>query len=100
MNARLVCQQPRGNTKEIRLSHLPALLGRAEESDVRVADSWVSRRHCRLEERHGVLVVKDLGSRHGTWLNDQRVEEAELHPGDRLSIGLTVLTADYQDEPN
>jgi hypothetical protein len=54
---------------------------------------WVSRRHCSIEDRHGVPVVRDLGSTHGTWVNDQRVKEAEIHPGDRLSIGLTTLTA-------
>ena len=97
MNARLVCHPPRGGAQEISLSHLPVLLGRAEESDVRVADRWVSRRHCSLEDRHGVLVVRDLGSTHGTWLNDHRIEEAEFHPGDRLAIGLTTLTADYQE---
>ena len=95
MSTRLVCQPPRGAAQGISLSHLPVLLGRAKESDVRVPDQWVSRRHCRIEERNGVLVVKDLGSKHGTWLNGERVEEAEIHAGDRLAIGLTILIADY-----
>jgi pSer/pThr/pTyr-binding forkhead associated (FHA) protein len=93
MHARLVCQSPQGIAKEISLSHLPVLVGRGEEVDVQVPDLWVSRQHCQIDQRHGVLVVKDLGSRHGTWLNDQRVEEAEIHPGDRLAIGMTTLTA-------
>jgi pSer/pThr/pTyr-binding forkhead associated (FHA) protein len=58
-----------------------------------VADRWASRLHCRIEDHQGVLVVRDLGSKHGTWVNDHRVQEAEIHPGDRVGIGLTVLTA-------
>jgi hypothetical protein len=82
-----------GGAREVRLSHLPVVLGRAEQSDVRVPDCWVSRRHCSIENRHGVPIVRDLGSTHGTFLNEQRVQEAEIHPGDRLEIGLTTLTA-------
>jgi predicted component of type VI protein secretion system len=93
MYLRVVCQPPTGTPREIRVSHLPALLGRGDQSDVRVPDMWVSRRHCRIEERCGTPVVRDLGSMHGTWVNDERVQEAEIHPGDKLSIGLTTLTA-------
>jgi pSer/pThr/pTyr-binding forkhead associated (FHA) protein len=94
MQARFVCQPPGGVPWEIRLSRLPARLGRGEQVDVRVDDHWVSREHCQIDRRQGALIVKDLGSRHGTWINDQRVEEAEIHAGDRLGIGLTTLIAE------
>ena len=66
-----------------------------DEADVRVRDQWVSRRHCQLDLRDGVLVVRDLGSKHGTWVNHRRVEEATVLPGDELNIGVTTLRADY-----
>jgi pSer/pThr/pTyr-binding forkhead associated (FHA) protein len=74
----------------------PALIGRSEEADVRLSDRWTSRQHCRLEERDGVLVVRDLGSRHGTWVNQNRVVESPILPGDQLSVGLVTLRAKYE----
>jgi pSer/pThr/pTyr-binding forkhead associated (FHA) protein len=97
MVARLVCQVGIGKVQEIPLSHLPVLVGRSEQADIRLEDRWMSRKHCEIDARNGVLVVRDLGSRHGTWLNNQRVVEAEIHPGDELAIGLTTLQADYTE---
>lgn len=95
MIARLVSQS-KFSPQTFSLTHLPVLLGRAEEADVRVEDQWVSRRHCQLDQRDGVLMVRDLGSKHGTWVNHQRVDEAPILPGDELEIGITTLRADYK----
>jgi pSer/pThr/pTyr-binding forkhead associated (FHA) protein len=43
----------------------------------------------------GVLWVHDLGSKHGTLINDGRISAAPLRPGDRLSVGLSCFVADY-----
>lgn len=80
----------------IQLDHFPVVCGRGEDVDVKILDRWVSRHHCRIEQRDGLLVVTDLGSKHGTWVNHQRVLEAAILPGDELEIGLTTLTAVYQ----
>ena len=42
------------------------------------------------------LLVRDLGSRHGTYVNGQQVTEARLAPGDELCIGLTHFLAEYE----
>ena len=99
MTAKLVSQSVT-SPQTFSLSHLPVLLGRADEADVRVKDQWVSRRHCQLDLRDGVLVVRDLGSKHGTWVNHRRVEEATVLPGDELNIGVTTLRADYKTWPS
>ena len=52
----------------------------------------VSRRHCQLDEVGGLLVVRDLGSRYGTYVNGMRVAEARL-PDDKLTVGLTSFVA-------
>ncbi|HUG70179.1 MAG TPA: FHA domain-containing protein [Pirellulaceae bacterium] len=80
---------------EFVFDQFPLVIGRSEEANVTLDDRWASRRHCLIETHDGMLIVQDLGSKHGTLLNDAIISEAVLKPGDRLSIGLTTLTATY-----
>jgi pSer/pThr/pTyr-binding forkhead associated (FHA) protein len=55
-------------------------------------DTQVSRRHARISAQGGQVVVEDLGSTNGTYVNDQPISSPRsLNPGDRVRIGLTVL---------
>jgi len=65
------------------------VVGKAESCDLVVDDPCVSRVHCVLERRDGVLYVRDKGSRNGTFVNDRRVEGGELTPGAELTVGAT-----------
>ncbi|MBW3595916.1 MAG: FHA domain-containing protein [Planctomycetes bacterium] len=67
--------------------HPPAVVGRSERADVHLTDPWVSRIHCVISERDGELVVRDLESRHGVYVNEERVSQGTLHPGDTVLIG-------------
>jgi pSer/pThr/pTyr-binding forkhead associated (FHA) protein len=56
------------------------------------ADTQVSRRHARIAVQGGAVVVEDLGSTNGTYVNDQPINAPRsLNPGDKVRIGLTVL---------
>ena len=66
-------------------------LGRLKGCDVVVDDESASRRHCTITAREDVCVVADLQSANGTFVNEKRVATAELHKGDKLRIGSTVL---------
>jgi serine phosphatase RsbU (regulator of sigma subunit) len=71
-----------------------AVVGRAEECDVVLADRAVSRRHARVKPADDGWWLEDLGSRGGTFLNGRSIEgRARLAPGDRIGVGLVVLTA-------
>ena len=58
-------------------------IGRASDNDVIVDDALVSRHHCQLKLQHGAYGFADLGSRNGSFVNGQPVNEVALGPGDR-----------------
>ncbi len=66
-------------------------VGRASDNDVIVDDPMVSRHHCQLKLQHGAYSFADLGSRNGSRVNGQPVQEVALGPGDVIQIGSTTL---------
>jgi predicted component of type VI protein secretion system len=62
------------------------LVGRHPQCDARLDSDWVSLRHCVLTEDRGEVVVRDLGSTNGTWINGRRVKQGRLKPGDEMTI--------------
>jgi pSer/pThr/pTyr-binding forkhead associated (FHA) protein len=61
-------------------------VGRHPECDIRLGSLRVSRRHCIITTDRGDVVVQDLGSTNGTWINGRRVAAAQIRPGDEVSI--------------
>ena len=67
-------------------------IGRAAGCQVPLDDSYASQLHARLFRRNGDLLVEDLGSTNGTFLNRKKVSSAvPMRKGDRLQVGKTVL---------
>jgi hypothetical protein len=66
-------------------------IGRASDNDVIVDDPMVSRHHCQLKVQHGAYGFVDLGSRNGSMVNGQPVQEVALGPGDVIQIGSTTI---------
>ncbi len=60
-------------------------------SDIVLDESFVSSTHARLVPRGQFYYVEDLGSTNGTWVNDKRVDEAQLKLDSRVRIGETVF---------
>ena len=63
-----------------------SIVGRKDDSDVRVDHKSVSKQHCVLVKSEGMLVVRDLGSTNGTRVNGQRVRRAALLPNDLIGF--------------
>ena len=61
-------------------------LGRHSECEITLSGDGLSRRHAELSIEGAALRVKDLGSANGTYVNDNRVEEASLGVGDELRL--------------
>jgi len=65
-----------------------AVLGRGDAADIRLEDPFASSSHARISRSGDVLVVEDMGSTNGTYLNgDPLTGPQPLHPGDRIRIG-------------
>ena len=70
-----------------------ALLGRGDQADIVLEDSFASSSHARLVPHGDVIVLEDLGSTNGTYLNDEPLRGPQpLHPGDRIRIGDSAFT--------
>ena len=64
------------------------VLGRdSDQCDISVPDSAASRRHCRISNADGRILLEDLGSVNGTRVNGQGVQRAEISAGDVIRIG-------------
>ena len=61
--------------------------GRHPESDIFLDDVTVSRRHAEFYRQGGRFTVRDVGSLNGTYVNRERIEEADLSGGDEVQIG-------------
>jgi len=64
------------------------VLGRGDRAEIRLEDPFASSAHARVYEQGNLLVVEDLGSTNGTYLNEELLQTPRpLHPGDRVRIG-------------
>jgi hypothetical protein len=72
-----------------------AVLGRGDV-EIQLEDPFASSQHARLTRQGAILVIEDLGSTNGTYLNDELLRGPQpLHPGDRIRIGDSTFT--YED---
>lgn len=68
------------------------VIGRGDKCHIILDDTYVSQVHARIYPRGGSVVVEDLGSTNGTYLNRKRVSvPSELQRGDKVKIGRTVM---------
>ncbi len=69
------------------------IIGRSSESDLMIADRFLSRQHARLQLKGEQWFAEDLGSRNGTLLNGKRIEGSEpIKPGDDLQLCGSVIS--------
>jgi hypothetical protein len=73
-----------------------AVMGRGDQAEIRLEDPFASSRHAKLTRQGGIVVLEDLGSTNGTYLNEELVSGPQpLHQGDRVRIGDSEFT--YSD---
>ena len=69
------------------------VLGRGDHAEIRLEDPFASSRHARVFPKGDILVIEDLDSTNGTYLNEELLHGAQpLHLGDRVRIGESEFT--------
>jgi predicted component of type VI protein secretion system len=91
---RLVLKFQSSTLKEVPLGTRPVTIGRAPDNDIPIDNLAVSNYHARVYVEAGSLVVEDLNSLNGSFLNDIRVERAMLKDGDAILIGKHHILVD------
>ena len=97
--AALVVIDPNGRRLRVPLFPFPFRMGRAPDNNLVLRDTRVSRNHAQIARNDGHYILEDLGSRHGVWVNAERVEKSRrLEGSERMSssspTGIRFIHAD------
>src|SRR5438132_13579849 len=75
------------------------VVGRASNTDMVLMEDMVSRKHAKITVAGEDVVIQDLGSTNGTFVNGEKVKRAKLKDGDRVLIGPSILKLVLQAAP-
>ena len=99
MAASLVLVRADGRQSEIPL-RTRAIIGRQTDCQIRIPSAGISRHHCELTLADGKILLRDMGSSNGTYVNRQRVQESQLAAGDLIAVGPAVFVAKIDGKPD
>ncbi len=100
MEVTLVLQKRDGTRKTFLVPNKATILGRRPDCDLCIPLQVVSRRHCQLSQEEEKLMIRDLHSSNGTFLNGTRVLDAkDVQPGDKVQLGPLTFTIRIDGKP-
>ena len=87
--ATLVVIDPNGRRIRVPLFPFPFRMGRAPDNNLVLRDTRISRNHAQIARNANHFVLEDLGSRHGTWVNGERIAKSRpLEGSERIEFGV------------
>jgi pSer/pThr/pTyr-binding forkhead associated (FHA) protein len=99
MDVTLLVSRNDDGFKEIALEKDVTTLGRSADCDIRIPVDSCSRKHCEFRRQDDALVLKDLNSANGTYLNNERVTESQVSAGDQVTVGPVSMIVQIDGEP-
>ncbi len=97
MRPHLIVLYPQNQFRQIPLEKGVTILGRGQDAQIRLDDDLVSRKHCCLFFDGRTVIVEDLGSTNGTFVDGSPIQKMQLDSDNRLQIGKMVLKVDFKD---
>jgi phosphoserine phosphatase RsbU/P len=97
----LTIVNPSGNRSRAPIDTVPFQIGRNAENQLVLRDNRISRGHARILFTNDTYVIEDLDSRHGTYVNGERIKRRELNSSDRIEFGFPDsyrLTFSYEED--
>jgi hypothetical protein len=84
---KLTVANPEGKTRIVEVDRSPFQIGRRNDCELSLADNRISRTHAQILLEDGKYVLEDLESRHGTFVNGEKISRHDLLSGDRIAFG-------------
>lgn len=85
---RIIVIEPNGTNREVTVTTTPFRIGRQAGNELTLRDSRISRQQAQIVAGDGVMVLEDMGSRHGTFVNGEKTLRHELQPKDKIDFGM------------
>jgi sigma-B regulation protein RsbU (phosphoserine phosphatase) len=85
---RLIVIEPNGTRREVAVAAWPFRIGRQAGNELTLRDSRISRQQAQILAVDGAMVLEDMGSRHGTFVNGEKVLRHELQAKDKIDFGM------------
>lgn len=87
----LLITQPDGKTSRVIMKKKKLIVGKSENCDLQLSDSFVSSQHLSITSTDRGFLVADLESTNGTWVGDAKIKEIYLKDGEKIKIGKTQI---------
>jgi sigma-B regulation protein RsbU (phosphoserine phosphatase) len=85
---RLVVVDPNGSRRDVAIAAFPFRIGRQAGNELTLRDSRVSRQQAQITDVGGAMVLEDMGSSHGTYVNGEKIIRHELKVSDQIDFGV------------
>ena len=100
MEVRLIRFKDDGSQRSFRIKRGKCVIGRDAACDLQIPTPSVSRHHCEVVIDGDTVIIRDLNSSNGVFLNEARVKsDIHANPGDRLAVGPIIFTLQIGGQP-